>query len=354
MFEPAILVTFDSMINPNSGYYSFGKGLGDALIQENEGKAALTYYLFKDTVYQFEGKANLLYLSKWHQLYFPQRKKFDLVHFTDQRCRLKPGMVTAKKVLTIHDINKVHLNKSKPWRIKAHVNKINRYIAQCDRVVTISQFVANDILKYCPAAKGKISVIYNGADKLVVPENHTPTYIPQRPFLFTIGLLSPQKGFHLLPALLKGNDYELIISGPDTPHKEVILQEAQKYNCLNRVKVTGTISDDDKAWYYKNCSAFIFPSKTEGFGLPVIEAMYFGKPVFLSKYTSLPEVGGSVAYYFDNFEPAHMQQVLVSGMHDFETQNRTTAIIAHAGRFSWANTARQYLQLYEQCLQANE
>lgn len=350
MPQSQILVTFDSMINPNSGYFSFGKGLGDALIQENAGKAALTYYLFKNTAYQFEGKVNLLYLSQWHKLYFPQRKKFDLVHFTDQRCRLKPGMVTAKKVLTIHDINKVHLNKSKPWRIKAHVNKINRYIAQCDRVVTISQFVANDILKYCPAAKGKISVIYNGADKLVVPENHTPAYVPQKPFLFTIGLLSPQKGFHLLPALLKDNDYELIISGPETPHKEVILQEAQKYNCLHRVRVTGTISDKDKAWYYKNCSAFIFPSKTEGFGLPVIEAMNFGKPVFLSKYTSLPEVGGDKAWYFDNFESEHMQQVFKQGMREYEDKDMADDITAHASKFSWEKTAQQYLALYEECL----
>lgn len=350
MPQPQILVTFDSMINPNSGYFSFGKGLGDALIQENAGRAALTYYLFKNTAYQFEGKASLLYLSQWHQLYFPQRKNFDLVHFTDQRCRLKPGMVNAKKVLTIHDINKVHLNRSKPWRIKAHVNKINRYIAQCDRVVTISQFVANDILKYCPAARGKISVIYNGADKLVVPENHTPAYVPQKPFLFTIGLLSPQKGFHLLPALLKDNSYELIIAGPETPHKEVILQEAQKYNCLDRVKVTGTISDDDKAWYYKNCSAFIFPSKTEGFGLPVIEAMYFGKPVFLSKYTSLPEVGGTQAWYFNNFEPEHMQQVFKQGMLEYHEKDMAIAIIAHAEQFSWEKTAQQYLALYQECL----
>lgn len=350
MSQPSVLVTFDSMINPNSGYFSFGKGLGDALIVENAGRVNLKYYLFKDTSYQFDDKVSILYLSQWHKFYFLQRKNFNLVHFTDQRCRLKPGMVTAKKVLTIHDINKVHLNKSKSWRIKAHVDKINRYISQCDRVVCISQFVANDILKYCPAATGKISVIYNGADQLTVPENHTPVYVPQKPFIFTIGLLSPQKGFHLLPALLKDNDYELVISGPETAHKEVILAEAQKYNCTNRVTITGTITDDDKAWYYQNCSAFVFPSKTEGFGLPVIEAMYFGKPVFLSKYTSLPEVGGKVAWYFDNFDPEHMQQVFNNAMQDYSATDRSQAIKAHAARFSWENTARQYLALYEECL----
>jgi glycosyltransferase involved in cell wall biosynthesis len=206
------------------------------------------------------------------------------------------------------------------------------------------------VLAYIPEAAHKISVIYNGADKLVVKKDHEPNYKPERPFIFTIGLLSIQKRFHVLPALLQNNDLELVISGVETPHKSVILEEARKHNCQDRVTITGPVNDDDKAWYYKNCSAFAFPSIAEGFGLPVIEAMYFGKPVFLSKYTSLPEVGGDVAYYFDNFEPAHMQKVFADGMQDFKDNNRAASIIKNAERFSWQNTAQQYLQLYQDCL----
>jgi glycosyltransferase involved in cell wall biosynthesis len=350
MVKPSVLVTFDSMKDANTGYFSFGKGLGDALIQENLERFKLEYYMFKKTDYLFDGKVDLLYLSKLHNLFFPNRSKYDVVHFTDQRCRLKPSMVKAKKILTIHDINKVHLKKSKPWRIKAHVDKINRYISQCDRVVTISQFVANDILKYCPAAEGKIGVIHNGADKLIVPQGHRPVYQPQKPFLFTIGLLSPQKGFHLLPALLQGNDYELVISGPETPHKEVILAEARRFNCADRVTITGTISQADKAWYFKNCGAFVFPSRTEGFGLPVIEAMNFGKPVFLANATSLPEIGGDKAWYFDSFDAEAMRQVFNEGMQAYNENDMVSGIIQHAEQFSWQRAARQYLTLYEDCL----
>jgi glycosyltransferase involved in cell wall biosynthesis len=217
-------------------------------------------------------------------------------------------------------------------------------------VVTISQFVADDILKYIPEAKDKLSVIYNGADKLTVMDDHTPAYQPKKHFLFTIGLLSVQKGFHLLPPLLQDNDYELVIAGIETPHKDKILEVAEKFGCRNRVNITGPVSDNDKAWYYKNCSAFLFPSVAEGFGLPVIEAMYFGKPVFLSKFTSLPEVGGDAAYYFNNFEPEHMQQVFNKGMQDYLDNNRAEAIIKHAGKFSWDSTARQYMDLYMECL----
>lgn len=252
--------------------------------------------------------------------------------------------------MTIHDINKVHLPHSPQHKIDAHINKIKRFIGYCDKVVCISRFVANDIIKYIPEAAGKMNVVYNGADKLIVPEGHIPAYLPKKSFLFAIGLLSPQKGFHLLPALLMDNDYELVISGIETPHKQRIIEEAVKYNCLDRMTITGPVTDDDKAWYYENCSAFVFPSIAEGFGLPVIEAMYFGKPVFLAKATSLPEIGGNAAYYFDNFDPGYMQGLFKEGMEDFAVNNRGASIMAHAGKFSWQNTAEQYLKLYEDCL----
>ena len=94
----------------------------------------------------------------------------------------------------------------------------------------------------------------------------------------------------------------------------------------------------------------MFPSIAEGFGLPVIEAMHFGKPVFLSKFTSLPEVGGNVAYYFDNFNAAHMQSVFAKGMQDFENRKPQKEIMEQAAKFSWDKAAIQYLELYAECL----
>lgn len=350
MSKPSILVTFDSMIDANCGYYSFGKGLGNALIKQNDERFKLSFYLFKNTIYQFDNKVAIRYLLRIDKIFFRKKDQYEVVHFTDQTCRLPPKKVNAKRIMTIHDMNKVHLKFSKPNRIKIYLEKLRKLIEQCDRIVTISEFVAKDVLHYFPEAKYKLSIIYNGADKLIVPKNYIPNFIPKKPFLFTIGLLSIQKGFHFLPALLKDNDYELVISGIETPHKQKIIEQAEQYNCLNRVHITGPVNDDDKAWYYKNCVAFVFPSIAEGFGLPVIEAMHFGKPVFLSKFTSLPEVGGDAAYYFDNFDPEHMQEVFANEMQDFQIRNRAPEMIAQANKFSWNRAAQQYLNLYEECL----
>ena len=348
MNKPRVLVAFDSMKTGNSGYYYFGTGLGEAIIKENNNRFNLTFYLHKRVSYKFK-TVGLLWLSKIHKLFFRHRNKFDLVHFSDQDARLKANKVNAKKIVTIHDMNKMHLNAT-PENIVSYLKRIGTLISRTDRVVAISQFVANDIRKYFPEAESKLSVIYNGADKLIPEPGHAPSLKPEGEFLFAIGILSFQKGFHLLPALLAGNNYQLIIAGRETPHKQIIIREAIKYNCLDRVHMTGPVSDADKAWYYENCSAFLFPSRTEGFGLPVIEAMYFGKPCFLSNLTSLPEIGGDVAYYFDQLEPEDMQKVFRAGMEDYNARQPLEAIISQANKFSWAKAAKEYLMLYEECL----
>lgn len=350
MAKSSILLTFDSMKYPNSGFYSFGKSLGDAIVEQNKGRYKLNYYVHKRSDYVFSKEVDLVYLSKLHKLFFLRPSRFALVHFTDQYCRLKPQKVTGKKILTIHDINPVHELRKPAHKIERHLKKLRGYINTCDKIVTISYFVANDILKYFPEAKDKLSVIYNGADKLQVADNHIPAYQPQRTFLFTIGYIAAKKNFHVLPALLVGNEHELIISGVETPYKAKIMDEAEKFGVTDRVKITGTISEDDKTWYYKNCTAFVFPSIAEGFGLPVIEAMHFGKPVFLSTHTSLPEIGGDAAFYFPTFGPADMQAAFARGMAEFDEKNMAEKVIAHAMKFDWQQTARQYLALYDECL----
>jgi len=347
MPKPFILVTFDSMIDPNSGYFSFGKGLGEALIKENNKRFALEFYLFKNTPYRFKGGVDIRYRRKLDALFFTGYNNYDLVHLTDQRARLKPGWLKAKKVMTIHTVNKAPLKNGGRLQ-QTDVNNLRKKIAACDKVVAISNFVAAEVVRHIPEAKEKLSIIYSGAEKLYSPENYIPPYYPQRKFLFAIGLMSPQKGFHLIPPLLQGNDYQLVISGVETPHKLRILKAAEKYGCADRLIITGPISETDKAWYYKNCSALIFPSVAEGFGLPVIEVMHFGKPVFLAKRASLPEVGGNAAYYFDNFEPGHMQQIFKAGMQDYADNNRAENIMAHAAKFTWKKAAQQYMKLYEE------
>ena len=151
----------------------------------------------------------------------------------------------------------------------------------------------------------------------------------------------PKKNFHVLPCLLKGTDLELVIAGNKSDYVNVILEEARKYGVEERVK----------HWYLKNCKAFVFPSIAEGFGLPVLEAMAYGKPVFLSRHTCLPEIGGDYAYYFNmDFDRELMQVEFKRGLEDYygDVSRKAEEIKEYANRFSWENTARLYLRIYEE------
>jgi glycosyltransferase involved in cell wall biosynthesis len=167
------------------------------------------------------------------------------------------------------------------------------------------------------------------------------------PFLFSIGMILPKKNFHVLPRLLEHNDYELLIAGKTQgDYFKRIEEEAAKYGVSSRVKLLGSITDEEKYWYYKNCTAFMFPSVAEGFGAPVVEAMHFGKPVFLSDKTSLPEIGGDAAYYFKQFDNEHMRQVFEQGLTHYAANNPAGMIQQHAQKFSWDTNAREYMKLY--------
>lgn len=144
---------------------------------------------------------------------------------------------------------------------------------------------------------------------------------------------------------------ELIIAGNPSSYVDVILDEARRYGVEERVKIVGPIDESVKHWYFKYCKAFVFPSIAEGFGLPVIEAMAYGKPVFLSRHTCLPEIGGEQAYYFNtDFNRPLMQEEFRQGLDDYyrHEQERAEAIKAHALQFSWAHAARQYLDIYRE------
>ena len=173
--------------------------------------------------------------------------------------------------------------------------------------------------------------------------------VPQSPFLFTIGTIAPKKNFHELLKLLIGTNYQLVIAGitQDEKYKQYILAEAIKLGVNSQLVFTDAISESNKYWYYQHCTAFLFPSLAEGFGLPVIEAMHFGKTVLLSTIDTLKEVGGSVAHYFSDYEAASMQATLKNAIAIDNELNSRDQIQQHAKQFSWEKAAKLYLQLYQ-------
>ena len=119
-----------------------------------------------------------------------------------------------------------------------------------------------------------------------------------------------------------------------------------------RVHTLGKVSENEKKHLYLNCAAFAFPSLREGFGIPAIEAMTYGKPVFLANNTSLPEIGGEHAFFWDNFEIDHMTTVFLNGMQKYNKEKEFYSdwYKQRAASFTWEKAAKAYCEVYKKAL----
>jgi glycosyltransferase involved in cell wall biosynthesis len=334
---------------PNTGLFTFCESLGNALINNADPEDQITAYLPESALNIFGKSANYIVQKSWHKLFVPGTSRFNVWHSSNQVSRYYPFGNNTKIILTIHDLNFLIEKKGRPAKIRKLLHNIQKRINRASVVVCISHFIANQIKQHFDLGKKELLVIYNGCTIDDYPDFNNPAYRPSNPFLFSLGTILPKKNFHVLPPLLKENNYELIIAGNQSSpeYMEQILAEAKKQNVLDRVKLIGIISDEERCWYYKNCEAFVFPSIAEGFGLPVVEAMYYGKPIFLSTHTSLPEIGSDAAYYFENFNPGSMQHTLRNGLEDFSNSNMGQKAKIRASQFSWDDTAKSYLKIYK-------
>ena len=174
------------------------------------------------------------------------------------------------------------------------------------------------------------------------------SFKPNRPFLFGMGYVNRKKNYHVLLPLLKNESLDMIIAGRlDEPDYVSFIKElAEEMGVADRVHLPGPITEGEKSWYLQNCLAFVHPSLAEGFGAPVVEAMQFGKPLFLSSLTSLPEIGGEDAFYFRTFYPDHMQSVFELGMERYHKEQLADSIRNRAKNYDWNEKAAQYLNIY--------
>lgn len=282
--------------------------------------------------------------------YFPMfNKPYDIWHSLQQFPSHFPNK-KSKFILTVHDLNFL-VEKTGTKKLR-YLKKLQKNIDRADYITTISNSTKKIIEDHINLRGKSIITIYNGIEINSQGAGYKPTYMDDKKFFFTIGIFNKKKNFHVLLSLMNYfKDYQLIIAGnKDTSYGKQIQQQINDRNLADRVILPGTINENEKLWLYSNCDAFLFPSLAEGFGMPVIEAMKFGKPVFLSKFTSLPEIGGDFAFYFDNFDEEYMSSFIKSKL-SYYNDNKiilSDQIKKHADRFSWQKCIAQYLKLYQE------
>lgn len=348
-----IRVAFDAerMKYPDTGLYHYCMHLGKALLRHQaEYNTAMSFYVRDSEKKVFGENATIIQQHSLQKFWMPSASNYDVWHTTYQATNYFPGSTKAKLILTIHDLNFLHEPKTDRKRAR-YLKKLQSKIKRADEITAISNFVKKEIEEYTDLGNKQVHVIYNGSNISEKISATPPAHIPVKPFFYSVGTVVPKKNFHVLPGLLRNNDFFLIISGVLSHHDycKKIMDEANKLGVADRVILTGPVKEEEKYWYLQHCIAFAFPSLAEGFGLPVIEAMHFGKPVLLSTHTSLPEIGGSLAGYFQNFEHTHMEEVAMKAIQS-HTEDKSKAYQQWAGQFNWDIAAKKYLELYSKDL----
>jgi glycosyltransferase involved in cell wall biosynthesis len=295
----------------------------------------------------FGPNVGYLPVSRWQRYHHVQPQRYSLWHSLHQLNKNLPPQGCPIRVVTVHDLN--YLYGRNGWSTWRHHRRTRALMARTDQVVAISQHTASDVRQHL-AWRGPLQVIYNGARSFVQAAQEPLTGwqpAPERPFLLHLSRMSASKNPQALLRLAAAwPDMQFVFCGP--PSKDA--QHLRASITLPNVQFHLGISDAQKAWAFAHCAGFLFPSLTEGFGLPPIEAMQFGKPVFLSRLTSLPEVGGQAAYYFDDWSPDAMRAVVLRGLADGAQQERINEVRQHAAQFNWDAAAEAYLALYRQLL----
>ncbi|QWE10885.1 glycosyltransferase family 1 protein [Polynucleobacter sp. es-EL-1] len=291
---------------------------------------------------------NVLIQVYWLNIKIPLKvysQKIDLVHFP---ANIVPFFRFCKTVVTIHDANFMREPETynKLWSKYGLIQYINSSKI-ANRVITISEFSKKDIVKYFHAKEDNISVIYHGCRSLPINndvyENNFGKYV-----LFVGGAFPSKNLPRLIGAFSKTSELNLVITGGEGSDIDNVKNLASQLNMKRkRVFILGFVSDQVLDQLYRNAHMFIFPSLTEGFGFPPLEAMRYGIPVTSSNSGSLPEILGKAAYFFN---PLHEDEIsesinIVSG-DDKLRKKLIEEGYERVKKYSWKNCAKLHLNEY--------
>ena len=284
-------------------------------------------------------------------------QKADLVHFTATQ---QPVLYGGKVITTIHDLTTARFRNPAKNQImfsaKQTVYKwvIKRVARKSLTVITPSQFTKNDVAQYAKIPPEKIHVTYEAADKIAEAPKSVADLSPGS-FIMYVGRPLPHKNLERLIdafAILKQKQpqLQLVLAGK----KDILferLEQKTRQNSIEGVVFTDFVSEGQLRWLYENTAAYAFPSLSEGFGLPALEAMAHGAPVVSSNATCLPEIYGDAVLYFDPQNPTEIAQKIKQVLDDKNlAQELRKKGLAQAQKYTWQKTAEETLAVYRQVL----
>lgn len=309
--------------------------------------------------------ANLPLLNiLWHTFILPVRimkDKVDILHLPSHSLSLL--FKVKPTILTIHDLTeyrlKNHYSKSRILYRKVML-PISSKLA--DKIITISEYTKEEIIRIFKIRPQKILVVYDAAnsrykpiDKAQCKEFLRKKYKIGFPFILYVGQIQhPNKNIvRLLRAFSKIKSdfrvtHKLVLVGKSHSSANIVYQTVDELHLNKDVFFTGYIPDEDLPYFYNAASLFVYPSLYEGFGIPVTEAMACGCPVIASDTSSLPEVAGDAGILIDPNNIDEIAKAIIEVLNNsIKREEMIQKGFKQIKKFSWEDSAKKYIEIYE-------
>jgi glycosyltransferase involved in cell wall biosynthesis len=263
--------------------------------------------------------------------------RFDVLHFSDW---MYPPQRAGVRATTIHDLVPLrHPEWVTPRTRAMHTRKYRNTAATCDLVFVNSAYTGRDVAETLRVSEDRIRVAHPAAKEEFRADG--PATDLGAPYVLTVATLEPRKNLQTLVEAhrLLGRDLLLAVAGGEGWGDQPELDGP-------RIRRLGFVSDEELARLYRGAAAAVYPSRFEGFGIPVLEAMACGCPVVVSAHPSLDEASGDAAVRADPDDPAALAAAIEDALgRRLELAGKG---VEHASGFSWRSVGEIFLRGYEE------
>ncbi len=288
------------------------------------------------------------------------KNKIDVFH---SPASVSPFLLSCPSVLTLHDVIPFIFPKLTPLIFRLYWGVSYRISARRAHLIIAGSYSARkDLIKFLGVREKKITVIYHGGGKRnLTIEDKTwtaPLHEKKRgetPYILWVGRMYSHKNltrllyaYNKLIRTYQGIKHRLVLCGMRAWEHASFMNTVKKLGSEDKVIFKGYVPDDVLKSIYANASLFVFPSLTEGFGLPILEAMSHGVPVVTSNYGAMAEIAGDAALLVDPYDVDEIAEA----MHKVLTDENLRGTLIEKGfrrasQFSWEKTARETLAVYK-------